>query len=56
MRYAGICQDGRYFLQAAKELSDDWTLMKVGTRPLIKRSVLYRYRAYPQINLFSGRV
>lgn len=34
-------QDGRYFLQAAKELSDDWTLMKVdGTVKLSLRAFI----------------
>ena len=35
MKKALLWIDGRYFLQAAKELSDQWNLMRTGEDPVV---------------------
>jgi hypothetical protein len=35
MKEALLWTDGRYFLQAAKELSDKWKLMRIGEDPAV---------------------
>lgn len=35
MKEALLWTDGRYFLQATKELSDEWRLMRMGEDPAI---------------------
>jgi len=33
---ARLWTDGRYFLQALQQLSDEWTLMRMGEDPLVE--------------------
>lgn len=33
---ARLWTDGRYFLQAIQQLSDEWTLMRMGEDPLVE--------------------
>lgn len=33
---ARLWTDGRYFLQAMQQLSDEWTLMRMGEDPLVE--------------------
>lgn len=35
MKEARLWTDGRYFLQATKELSDQWKLMRIGEDPSV---------------------
>lgn len=35
MKEARLWTDGRYFLQATKELSDEWELMRIGEDPSV---------------------